>query len=92
MQITMRFFGQIRQFAGTDAATIDADPDACVNDVVTTFLAPADARLRTLLVDEEGELRRNILAIIRDEVIDPSESGRLSENDEIAFHSALAGG
>ncbi len=92
MQITMRFFGQIRQFAGAATATVDTEPGACVNDVVTTFLAQADARLRTLLVDEKGELRRNILPIIRDEVMDPSESGRLSENDEVAFHSALAGG
>ena len=67
-------------------------PEASVNDVVALFLVQANERLRSLLVDDAGTLRRNILPVVRNEVVDPSAAGCLSEKDEIVFHSALAGG
>jgi hypothetical protein len=92
MQLTLRFFGPLRQYTDTDSTPVNVDPEASVNDVVAAFAAQADERLRALLVDESGCLRRHILPVVRDAVIDPGEPGCLAENDEIVFHSALAGG
>jgi len=92
MRVTVRYFGQARQFAGVAKADVDVDEDASVNDVLAALLSDVDEQLRAVLVNAEGKLISNVLAAVRDEAIDPTAKGRLAENDEIVLHTALAGG
>ena len=92
MRVTVRYFGQARQFAGVAKADVDVDEGASVNDVLAALMSDENEQLRAVLVDADGKLLSNVLAAVRDEAIDPTAKNQLAENDEIVLHTALAGG
>ena len=91
MHITVQFLGQARQVSPSDRTVVEAAEGASVDDLVPTLLSEAGDRLRTVLA-EENRLRRSVMAILRDETIDPSRNGLLRDGDEISLLPPMSGG
>jgi len=92
MTITILLLGQARQLAAADRIELDLPENACVDDALPAILVGADQRLTTVLADEDGKLRRSVMAIVRDETIDPSEAGLLNDGDELSLLPPMSGG
>ncbi len=92
MKLTIRLHGQARQLAEGERITLEADEQASVDDLLGQFLAGAPARLADLLADPDGRLRRSVLAVLRDESIDPSCRGLLRDGDEVSLLPPMSGG
>lgn len=92
MKLTIRLHGQARQLAAKERITLEADEGACVDDLLPGVLNEASARLTELLSDPEGGLRRSVLAVLRDETIDPSKKNLLQDGDEVSLLPPMSGG
>ena len=92
MRITVTFFGQARQLAGTDRRVVEVADDATVADVVAAATQDEPEVVRKLLFTEDDALRRNILAPVNGTVVDTTTKGSLQDNDDVAIYTALAGG
>lgn len=92
MKLTIHLLGQARQLAPGERLVVDLPDDACVDDAVPSILADANPRLATVLAGDDGKLRRSVLAILRDETIDPAQNGLLTDGDELSLLPPMSGG
>ena len=92
MKISIHLLGQARQLATREHLEIELPDGSCVNDALPAILEGADQRLATVLADEDGKLRSSVMAILRDETIDPSKSDLLQDKDELSLLPPMSGG
>ncbi len=92
MKITIHLLGQARQLAARGCLEVELPDGACVNDTLPPILEGADARLATLLSDDEGRLRRSVMVVLRNETIDASQPGLLRDGDELSLLPPMSGG
>ena len=64
---------------------------ASVDDLVPGLLGEASERLLTVLVEDQ-RLRRSVMAILRDETIDPAAPNLLQDGDELSLLPPMSGG
>ncbi len=91
MKITVQFLGQARQLVESDRVTMEVPEGASVDDLVPSLLAGASERLLAVLVADQ-RLRRGVMAILRDETIDPSAPDLLQDGDELSLLPPMSGG
>ena len=92
MNLTVRLLGQARQFAPGGHLTIEAPDDASVDQVLPAILAAAESGLESVLATPEGSLRPGVMAVLREETIDPSAPGLLGDQDELSLLPPMSGG
>ena len=92
MKLTIHLLGQARQLAARERLEVDLPDGACVHDALPALLEGADPRLATVLADDEGNLRRSVMAILRDETIAPGEANLLQDRDELSLLPPMSGG
>lgn len=91
MKLTIQLLGQARQLATSERLEIDVPEGTTVDDLLPAVLEGADQRLATVLSHDQ-KLRRSVMAILRDETIDPAEAGLLKEGDELSLLPPMSGG
>ena len=91
MKLTIQLLGQARQLATSERLEIDAPEGSTVDDLLPVVLEGADQRLATVLSHDQ-KLRRSVMAILRDETIDPAEADLLKEGDELSLLPPMSGG
>ena len=92
MNVTVEYWAQVKQAAGTSAERIDVNPPCSARDVVTELAHRHGGRLRGVLLDADGKLRSTILLFVRDEQVRPDEPAELRDGDVIGVMSPIAGG
>ena len=91
MKLTIQLLGQARQLATSERLEIDVPEGTTVDDLLPAVLEGADQRLTTVLSHDQ-KLRRSVMAILRDETIDPAEADLLKEGDELSLLPPMSGG
>ncbi|MBI23697.1 MAG: hypothetical protein CMN05_08940 [Roseibacillus sp.] len=91
MKVTIQLLGQARQLAKSDRVTMEVPEGASVDDLVPGLLGEASERLLTVLVEDQ-RLRRSVMAILRDETIDPAAPNLLQDGDELSLLPPMSGG
>ena len=91
MKLTIQLLGQARQLATSERLEIDVPEGSTVDDLLPVVLEGADQRLATVLSHDQ-KLRRSVMAILRDETIDPAEADLLKEGDELSLLPPMSGG
>lgn len=90
MKVTIHLLGQARQLAGRESVDAEIPAGGCTHDALPAVLRGAESRLVALLADENGRLRRSVMPIRNDKVIDPGEE--LHANDEVSLLPPMSGG
>jgi molybdopterin converting factor small subunit len=91
MKVTIQLLGQARQLAASERLELEVPAESSVHDLLPALLEGADDRLSSLLASE-GKLRRSVMAILRDETIDPAASGLFQDGDELSLLPPMSGG
>lgn len=91
MQITIQLLGQARQLSASDRMVVEVAEGASVDDLIPLLLTEASNPLRDLLSDDSG-LRRSVMAILREETVDPSRGDLLQDGDELSLLPPMSGG
>ena len=91
MQITIQLLGQARQLSASDRMAVEVAEGASVDDLIPLLLTEASNPLRDLLSDD-SRLRRSVMAILREETIDPSRGDLLQDGDELSLLPPMSGG
>lgn len=91
MKVTVQFLGQARQLSESDRIVIEASEGASVDELVPALLNGASQRLVTVLA-ADSKLLRSVMAIVRDETIDPGQPGVLQDGDELSLLPPMSGG
>ena len=91
MQITIQLLGQARQLSASDRMVVEIAEGASVDDLIPLLLTEASNPLRDLLSDD-SRLRRSVMAILREETIDPSRGDLLQDGDELSLLPPMSGG
>ena len=91
MKLTIQLLGQARQLATSERLEIDVPEGTTVDDLLPAVLEGAYQRLTTVLAHDQ-KLRRSVMAILRDETIDPAEADLLKEGDELSLLPPMSGG
>ena len=91
MQITIQLLGQARQLSASDRMVVEVAEGASVDDLIPLLLPEASNPLRDLLSDD-SRLRRSVMAILREETIDPSRGDLLQDGDELSLLPPMSGG
>jgi molybdopterin converting factor small subunit len=91
MQITIQLLGQARQLSASDRMVVEVAEGASVDDLIPLLLTEASNPLRDLLSDD-SRLRRSVMAILREETIDPSRGDLLQDGDELSLLPPMSGG
>ena len=91
MQITIQLLGQARQLSASDRMVVEVAEGASVDDLIPLLLTEVSNPLRDLLSDD-SRLRRSVMAILREETIDPSRGDLLQDGDELSLLPPMSGG
>ena len=91
MQITIQLLGQARQLSASDRMVVEVAEGASVDDLIPLLLTEASNPRRDLLSDD-SRLRRSVMAILREETIDPSRGDLLQDGDELSLLPPMSGG
>ena len=70
---------------------VEVAEGASVDDLIPLLLTEASNPLRDLLSDD-SRLRRSVMAILREETIDPSRGDLLQDGDELSLLPPMSGG
>ncbi len=90
MNIKISYYGQSRQLAGKGDEQLDAEDNVTANAVLKILSEKYGEAFSTLVLSDEGVLRKSILLSVNDEITDPNQT--LSDNDELSLYPALSGG
>ena len=92
MTVTVYFTAHLKAAAGSALQTFDLEPGGTLADCLSLVCDRATDTLRTLIVDEQGELRPSIILCVNDEQTSLADPTPLADNSEITFLAAISGG
>jgi molybdopterin converting factor small subunit len=92
MKVTLSYFAQVRQAAGTESETMEL-PDG--TDLLAALRKAAEVRgdsFRALVLTAAGELRPSLLLLVNAVPVPRDRSRPLAEGDDIGVFSPVSGG
>ena len=92
MTITVYFTAHLKAASGSARQTLALEPGDTLADCFSLVCDRATDALRTLIIDERGELRPSIILCVNDEQTSLADPTPLSEDSEITFLAAISGG
>ena len=92
MTITVYFTAHLKAAAGSARQTLLVEPGGTLADCFSLVCDRASDALRTLIVDERGELRPSIILCVNDEQTSLTDPTPLAEDSEVTFLAAISGG
>jgi molybdopterin converting factor small subunit len=91
MRIEVRYLAQLRAAAGQAMEVIAVDPPCTAGELVTRLAEKHGSPLRSLLLDEKGNVQQPLLLFVGDEQVD-SPARPLRDGDVVTILSPMAGG
>ncbi|MBI2421686.1 MAG: MoaD/ThiS family protein [Candidatus Hydrogenedentes bacterium] len=92
MQVTMRYFGQLRHLAGRDEDTIHLETGVTALSAIRAAMAPYGEAAALIVMDASGALRPSLMVLINDAPIDKETPPTLQSGDIITLLCAISGG
>ena len=92
MTIHIEFLAQLGQLAGGKHRAIGYDGPCTAQDMVRRAVADDSEEFRTLVLDENGDLRPSLLMFVHDEQVHWQTPVVLSAGDTIVLSPPIAGG
>ncbi len=92
MNIHIEFLAQLGQLAGGKHRTIGFESPCTAQDVVRRVIADDSDEFRSLVLDENGDLRRSLLMFVHEEQVDWQTPVELRAEDTIVLSPPIAGG
>jgi molybdopterin converting factor small subunit len=91
MNVTVHFYGQLRQFAGAESVTDDCPDGTTVADHLKTLAERYDERFARAVFDGDV-LRPSVMVLVNDAAIRKAEPRPIADGDTITLLTAIAGG
>lgn len=92
MSIHIEFLAQLGQLAGGKHRTIGYDGPCSAQDMVRRAIAGDSDEFRSLVLDEDGNLRRSLLMFVHNRQVDWQAPVTLQSGDTIVLSPPIAGG
>lgn len=92
MRITLQYATQVKRAAGVGADMLDAPADATLSDLLRLAAERRGEALRSMLLDDGGEIQRSLLVFAGDRQIGRDESITLRDGDVLTLMSPISGG
>lgn len=92
MQVTLRYFAQVRQAAEVESEPIELPEGADVRSAVEKAARGRSEAFRTLVLDESAGVRPGLLLLVNSEPVPRGAARELRAGDEISIISPIAGG
>lgn len=92
MNVTVNYFGQLRQIVGRDSEPRECADSMGLGDLLADLAGEHGSEFRGMLMDEAGELRAYLLILVNGETIDKKAVCPLQDGDEITLLPPIAGG
>ena len=92
MKVTINYFGQLRQKAGVESESLECSEEAALVEVVAERAEHFGADFKKIVLDEDGQIRRSIIALLNGGSVDKESAVSLKDGDEITLIPPIAGG
>lgn len=92
MQITLKYFAQVRQAAEVQSEPVELPEGADVNSAIEKAAQGRPEAFRTLVLDERARVRPSLLLLVNSEPVPRGSMPELKAGDEISVFSPIAGG
>lgn len=92
MQVSVTYLAQLKQATGTATETVELQAGSTVRDLVARLADRHGAGFSTLVLTEDGNLRRTILLFAGQEQITWDPPRALDDGDDVTILSPIAGG
>ncbi len=92
MKVTLSYFAQVRRAAGVETETLDFPDDTDLAAVITEIANQHGDELKTLVLDEDDNVRPSILLLVNGAPVSRGESPTLGDGSAVSVFSAVAGG
>ena len=92
MSIHIEFLAQLGQLAGGKHRALGFDGPCTAQDVVRRAIADDSDEFRSLVLDENGDLRKSLLMFVHNQQIDWQTPVELKAGDTIVLSPPIAGG
>ncbi len=90
MNIKISYYGQSRQLAGKGDEQLEVEDNVTADAVLRILSEKYGESFSTLILSEDGTLRKSILLSVNDEAVESDSV--LSDGDEMSLYPALSGG
>jgi molybdopterin converting factor small subunit len=92
MQVTLKYFAQVRQAAEVESEPIEVPEGADAGSAITKAAQGRSDAFRTLVLDEDARVRSSLLVLVNSEPVPRNARIELKAGDEICIFSPIAGG
>ena len=92
MKATVRFETQVRRAAGVSSREIESPEPLTAEQLVKQIAVEANAGLREVLVDANGNVRSTILLFVNDQLVTADDPQVLSDGAELTITAPISGG
>ena len=92
MNITINYFGQLRQIAGMESESREAADGAPLADILAQAAENYDQQFGAILFDDNQALRASVMVLVNDVPADKDSLPALSDQDKVSLLPAIAGG
>ena len=92
MNITLTYFGQLRQLAGVESETRTFEDGASLTGLLEDVAAGHGERFGAILFDENHALRPSVMILVNETPVDKGSLPSLSDQDKVSLLPAIAGG
>ena len=91
MNVTVHFYGQLRQFTGVESVSDDCPDGTTVTEHLKALAERYDDRFAGAIFDGDA-LRPSVMVLVNDAAIQKAEPRPLADGDTITLLTAIAGG
>ena len=92
MKVTLSYFGQLRQIAGSESEKIDCGEGATLQDVLKETAGRYGDGFSEIVFSGDGGVHPSLLVVINDLGVDKDRPVALNDNDNVTLLPAIAGG
>lgn len=92
MQVTLNYFGQLRQFADKESDSRQYAQGTPLLDVLQDVAGVYGEGFGAILFDASGELRPSVMVLVNDVPVNKHQLPTLEEDDNVSLFAAIAGG
>ncbi|MCY3019237.1 MAG: MoaD/ThiS family protein [Planctomycetota bacterium] len=92
MTITVQYWAQLRDAAGTTTERISLEKPCSIRELVVQLAASHGEQFRSLVLDKDGGPRPSIAVLVGDQMVRCNDPRLLQDGDAVALLSPIAGG
>ena len=92
MKINIKYFGQLREYAGVESEKTAVPEDGSLNTCLKELAGRYEERFANIIFDDEGSIRPSLMIVVNGSPADKGNPPALAGGDEITLLAAIAGG